>query len=51
MRKQRLGAALQITQIINTVPGKGRKPKLWGFHKPHNAAPGVCIISTPKRSK
>lgn len=45
MRKQRLGASLQITQIINTVPGKGCKPRLWGFHRRSNDKPSLVIVS------
>lgn len=35
---------LQCRSIDNATPCIGRKPKLWGFHNPKNAAPGVCII-------
>ena len=36
---------LQCRRIEDTTPCKGRKPKLWGFHNPKNAAPGTCIIT------
>jgi hypothetical protein len=39
-------ARLQCAQFDTraTAPGKGCKPKLWGYHKAHNAKPSLCVV-------
>jgi hypothetical protein len=41
------GLALQAREfnLDANAPAKGCKPKLWGYHKPANAKPGLCVIS------
>jgi hypothetical protein len=44
--KRANGVPLQCAQFDTrrTAPCKGSKPLLWGFHKPHNAKPSLCIV-------
>jgi hypothetical protein len=39
-------ARLQCAQFDTraTAPGKGCKPKLWGYHKARNAKPSLCVV-------
>jgi hypothetical protein len=46
MRKQHQGTALQCRTFDTrvTAPGKGCKPRLWGFHRRKNDKPSLCIV-------
>jgi hypothetical protein len=41
------GTPMQCKQFNTeaTAPAKAHKPKLWGYHKPKNAKPSLCIVS------
>jgi hypothetical protein len=46
MRKQHQSTALQCRAFDTrvTAPGKGCKPKLWGFHRRRNDVPSLCVV-------